>query len=102
MATKTTAVKTNPSTLTGADILAILNRNTAPERSLGDAVVDYTADKMNSLTTGVSRVSGAALEGFNNAGKHFALERSVQKARSDAKLRAAANRAADRLNALMA
>lgn len=100
MAAKTSAVA---SKLTGADILAIINRNGSnEERTFGDAVVDFTSDKLNSLTTGVSRIGAAATVGVRNAGNHFAIERALQTVRSDAKLKAAANRAAERINALTA
>lgn len=95
------ASKTQPTKLSGADILAILNRPVATERSLGDAVVDFAADKMNLFIIGVSRITAAATVGARNAGSHYAIERSLQVARSDARLRAAASRAAERINQLM-
>lgn len=93
------ASKTQPTKLTGADILAILNRNTTnDDSSFSDTVVDYAADRISSTVVGISRISAAAVQGGTNAAKHFALERAVQKARAEHKLVTAANRAAERMN----
>lgn len=95
-ATKNTG--NTPQRVTGTDILALLNRKTEDDGTLGDAVVDFTSDKINSLAVGTSRMAGAMTVGVKNTGKHYALEQAVQIARSNHKLAKAATRAAERIN----
>ncbi len=96
------AAKTASTRITADSILAALNGGQAKAAStFGDSVVDFVSDKAGSTVTGVSRISGALTESFNNGVKHFALEKQVQRVRSDAKLHAAASRAAERMNLVL-
>ena len=96
------AAKKSSRPLTGADILDLMKQPAQADTTISDIVVDTLSDSIDSTVTLVSRLGGAALESGHNAKQHFTLERSVQRIKSQERLRKAADRAAARINAALA
>ena len=88
--------------ITAEQILASLNNpavaSNAGSETLGDLVVGYAADSIDSTVTFASRLIGASQAAGKNFDAHRKLELGVQQYRSQQRLHRAAERAAAILN----
>lgn len=85
-------------TVSADDILNFLNSNSPAASST--PFTDWLADTSAAAVAKTERIAGAVTTAFDNFGKHYTLERGVQKMRAQNRLRLAAEEAAARINAL--
>lgn len=88
--------------ITAEQILASLSNPSSPASSsetLGDIIVGYAADSIDTSITFASRLIGASQAAGKNFDAHRKLELGVQQFRSQQRLQRAAERAAAILNA---
>ena len=89
-------------TITAEQILASLSTKAPTGNTLTDTLVDGAADAIDATVSFGARLGGAFVEAGHNAKAHYQIERGVQRMKSDARLKLAAERAAQRINEYLA